>query len=376
MLKVDSGMLKVDSGGEGYHGNWARICDTCQAAASTLYCHTDSAFLCSACDERIHASNSLAFPHERVWICTACENAPAAVTCKADAASLCHSCDVEIHSANPLAHRHNRVPITSLPIVEFPTLTTCLDGLQDPMLEMGNEILGRETNEEIDEGEADSWLLLDPDENENLTSSGFKPGEAVDDQYLGIVEYNSTCTNHDRQQGDYNQQQTYSVYEGDNVSDSIVPVQSAEEQSQVLQHNIQINGEYEASKAVISSTPSSTQCATLSILNASILPKPTINNISNSYTKFPKVTAEISQNSSLLMPLQITSTNREAKVLKYREKRKARKFEKKIRYASRKAYAETRPRVKGRFARRTDIELEEDQMFLIEEYSYGIVPSY
>jgi hypothetical protein len=39
--------------------------------------------------------------------------------------------------------------------------------------------------------------------------------------------------------------------------------------------------------------------------------------------------------------------------MRYREKRKSRRFEKTIRYASRKAYAETRPRIKGRFAKRT-----------------------
>ena len=46
-----------------------------------------------------------------------------------------------------------------------------------------------------------------------------------------------------------------------------------------------------------------------------------------------------------------TSMQREAKVMmKYKEKRR-RCYEKQIRYASRKAYAEKRPRVKGRFAK-------------------------
>jgi hypothetical protein len=40
---------------------------------------------------------------------------------------------------------------------------------------------------------------------------------------------------------------------------------------------------------------------------------------------------------------------------RYREKRKRRKFEKTIRYASRKAYAEVRPRIKGRFATREEV---------------------
>lgn len=45
--------------------------------------------------------------------------------------------------------------------------------------------------------------------------------------------------------------------------------------------------------------------------------------------------------------------DRKARVLRYREKRQNRKFQKTIRYASRKAYAETRPRIKGRFAKRS-----------------------
>jgi hypothetical protein len=51
--------------------------------------------------------------------------------------------------------------------------------------------------------------------------------------------------------------------------------------------------------------------------------------------------------------------------MRYREKRKSRRFEKTIRYASRKAYAETRPRVKGRFAKRTggDAMEEHEEMY-------------
>ncbi|KAF7009837.1 hypothetical protein CFC21_024330 [Triticum aestivum] len=52
-------------------------------------------------------------------------------------------------------------------------------------------------------------------------------------------------------------------------------------------------------------------------------------------------------------PVVSRGREREARLMRYREKRKSRRFEKTIRYASRKAYAETRPRVKGRFAKRT-----------------------
>ncbi|MEW5301397.1 MAG: hypothetical protein WDW38_009612 [Sanguina aurantia] len=46
------------------------------------------------------------------------------------------------------------------------------------------------------------------------------------------------------------------------------------------------------------------------------------------------------------------AANRSQCLLRYREKRRSRKFEKTVRYASRKAYAEVRPRVKGRFAKK------------------------
>ncbi|CAM0871265.1 unnamed protein product [Alopecurus aequalis] len=42
---------------------------------------------------------------------------------------------------------------------------------------------------------------------------------------------------------------------------------------------------------------------------------------------------------------------RQAKVMRYREKRKRRQYENQIRYESRQAYAQLRPRVKGRFAK-------------------------
>ncbi|KAE8682540.1 Zinc finger protein CONSTANS-LIKE 3 [Hibiscus syriacus] len=90
----------------------SKLCDYCKSATATLFCRVDSAFLCSNCDSKIHATNKLASRHARVWLCEVCEQAPAHFTCKADAAALCVTCDHDIHSANPLARRHERVPIT------------------------------------------------------------------------------------------------------------------------------------------------------------------------------------------------------------------------------------------------------------------------
>lgn len=47
---------------------------------------------------------------------------------------------------------------------------------------------------------------------------------------------------------------------------------------------------------------------------------------------------------------------RKVRVDRYIEKRKTRSYENRIRYASRKAYAESRPRIKGRFAKREEVD--------------------
>jgi hypothetical protein len=87
-------------------------------------------------------------------------------------------------------------------------------------------------------------------------------------------------------------------------------------------------------------------------------------------------------------PVPLMGESREARLMRYREKRKNRRFEKTIRYASRKAYAETRPRIKGRFAKRadhdTDVDADDAEVeaavpssaSYVLDFSYGVVPSF
>ena len=239
-------MSKVDSIGDGYTCNWPCTCDACHAAACTLYCHTDSAYLCIGCDQCIHAAIPPALPDHRVWICTECEKAPADFTCKADAASLCINCDFEIHSANPIACCHNRVPVSPLTgLVYAASSNTYHCELPAPMFDVGNEIVA-------DEAEADYFLLLDLDSTEDQPNSEFMYSGAVD-EYLEPVEYDSSTKF--QYQDEYQQQQPYGTNQGENISDIILPVQSVD--ARKIRHNISFTGEFEASKAAFINTPSS-----------------------------------------------------------------------------------------------------------------------
>lgn len=114
-------------------------------------------------------------------------------------------------------------------------------------------------------------------------------------------------------------------------------------------------------------------------MDVGVVPESTMRDVSIGHSRPPKGTIDLFSGPPIQMPSHLPPMDREARVLRYREKKKTRKFEKTIRYASRKAYAETRPRIKGRFAKRTDVEAEVDQMFstsLMTEVGYGIVPSF
>lgn len=152
----------------GFAGGWsvaAKPCDSCKSAASAVFCRPDSAFLCLACDSKIHCANKLASRHERVWICEVCEQAPAAVTCKADAAALCVTCDADIHSANPLARRHERVPVEPfLDSADSIVKSSALGFLSSN--DAGSDDTGGACRH--DEVEAASWILPNPNFSSKL----------------------------------------------------------------------------------------------------------------------------------------------------------------------------------------------------------------
>ncbi|PKU65540.1 B-box zinc finger protein 32-like [Dendrobium catenatum] len=72
-----------------------RECELCKGEAS-VYCEADAAFLCSACDERVHGANFLAGRHVRAVACAGCRSFAAGTISGAGFApiySLCRACE-------------------------------------------------------------------------------------------------------------------------------------------------------------------------------------------------------------------------------------------------------------------------------------------
>ncbi|KAJ4911149.1 Zinc finger protein CONSTANS-LIKE 5 [Raphanus sativus] len=331
-------------------GGWgaaARSCDACKSASAAVFCRVDSAFLCIPCDTSIHTFTQR---HERVYLCEVCEQAPASVTCKADAASLCVACDSDIHSANPLASRHERVPVEPF-----------FDSAAAKISPSTFGVLGSSTTVDLTAvpvvGSADElglcpWLLPN-DFNEPAkieTGTEMKSSEFMFSDFDRLIDFE---------------------YPNTFGADSLVPVQTKTEPLPLTNNEHCFDIDFCRSKLSTFTYP--TQSISHSVSTSSL-----------EYGVVPDGTTSVPFNRSTITTSTATtgdqpsSMDREARVLRYREKRKNRKFEKTIRYASRKAYAESRPRIKGRFAKRT--EAENDDVFFSQVYAsaghYGVVPTF
>lgn len=362
----------------------SKLCDSCKSATATLFCRADAAFLCVTCDSNVHAANKLASRHARVLVCEVCEQAPAHVTCKADAAALCVTCDRDIHSANPLARRHERVPVTPLyDSVDSAKSAGTVNFLKDRYLD------GDGTEASTEEEEAASWLLPNP---KAIDSPDLNSGQYVFQDMVPYLDLDYGPLDPKLEAQEQNSSGT----------DGVVPVHNKSTQppnmvsepcyemdfsgskhfyggynAHCLSHSVRTRFENLVCAQKIKEKKITKSCffvwgfqVSSSSLDVGVVPdgNNVTTDISNGYAN-----KHMNSNGpdSARQAAQISSADREARVLRYREKRKNRKFEKTIRYASRKAYAETRPRIKGRFAKRTEVELEADRIS-----GYGVVPTF
>ncbi|XP_021755366.1 zinc finger protein CONSTANS-LIKE 5-like [Chenopodium quinoa] len=361
-------------------------CDNCNVANSLLYCNTDSAFLCGPCDAKIHPPTR--YPrHERIWVCEVCDSQPAVVFCKADGANLCSSCDHDIHSANPLARRHERVaviPFLDSPIdaVAAPSSAFLVpDNLDATVIPSRDIIVGNSndntavTNDSSSD-DADAWLIPNPNNSFLYSESD-------------ILNYNFSCSKFQFQP--QNDAKPQIIVDDDTrnyaFADSVVPSQSQGNNNNFAINNNSIN--------YVNSDSLFDNCFNIDFTQPNKHHKKNHNNDSQllspsfNYSVSSSDIGVVPDGSATSMSSEVSygfakSTaadggplmDREARVLRYREKRKNRKFEKTIRYASRKAYAETRPRVKGRFTKRNDTNETSGIDFAVDNGGYGVVPAF
>ncbi|EOA38249.1 hypothetical protein CARUB_v10009731mg [Capsella rubella] len=308
-----------------------RACDLCPDKHAVWYCASDDAFLCYVCDESVHSANHVATKHKRV-----CLRTPSDV--------------LGGTTSNPVWHsgfrRKARTPRSRY---EKKTQEKKEDERrrEDPRVpEIGGEAMFfiPEPNDDEDdmtslvpefEGFTEMGFFLTNHNGTQETTKQFNFEDEIDAmEDLYYIEEAATKTN--GAEACPGQSLISCKKDYDNVITISAKTEVIEDyENNTRQRNMLLRLNYENVIAAWDKQESPRE-ATRN--------QNEFNNTSNFQLVPPGIIEE----------KRVTSrSEREARVWRYRDKKKNRLFEKKIRYEVRKVNADKRPRMKGRFVRRS-----------------------
>ncbi|KAJ3693380.1 hypothetical protein LUZ60_008860 [Juncus effusus] len=242
-------------------------------------------------------------------VCELCEQERASVVCSADAVMLCETCDADIHPVNTRLSHHVRIPL-SFSLNHHTTESDC-------------PLPGRGDSNGMDEMEIATCFMQNPRASP-ASNPRFNPSPSPNP----------------------NPNRNFIIYEGHG---ELVPeLLSAD--CMFFHMDEYLDMEYIDSMDQVHMDLSIRDPSEATIAADA-------NNAEgcNGAKTMMKLSSQGMTSSSQMM------TDREVRVLRYKEKKKNRKFEKKIRYTSRKVYADTRPRIKGRFVKIIGAETEREE---------------
>ncbi|KAL2495516.1 Zinc finger protein CONSTANS-LIKE 10 [Forsythia ovata] len=377
-----------------------QLCDFCGEQRSMVYCRSDAACLCLSCDRNVHSANALSRHHSRTLVCEQCNSQPAAVRFIEEEISLCENCNWSSHVAPASAADHKQQSINcysgcpsaaqlysiwsffsadysscnpeigstslekkdqnltyhSLP----PMKCSIAEAAMDPVASDVDKISGSRFLNSLNEKACSSRTKhLEPFDEDDLCKD-----LNISDIDLGLND----CEELFGESLDDPQQ----FFENGGIENlfEIGSVHSSEINTECVYAVKDSSSSQNKIKEMICSNPISADRVTSCKTDPNtFLPRKAL---STPLLSFSGLTGESSTGnhqecgmSSMLIigeppwhfpcpKSQETSSSRDCAVLRYREKKKSRKFNKRIRYASRKVMADVRKRVKGRFVKAGD----------------------
>uniref|UniRef100_A0A0D9WPH9 CCT domain-containing protein n=1 Tax=Leersia perrieri TaxID=77586 RepID=A0A0D9WPH9_9ORYZ len=389
------------------------LCNFCGEQRSMIYCRSDAASLCLSCDRNVHSANALSRRHTRTLLCDKCVSQPAMVRCLVENASLCQNCDWNGHSAGSSAAGHKRQTINCYSgcpssselskiwsfVSDIPSVApepNCEQGIS--MMSICDSGVSNQDNAAGDSSLLDiasATLMSDLDTAGKLKSLIGSSSEVgvnllplATDQMVGSVDSTTAKVPYTADEDMFSKD---SIYEDFCVDDVDLSFENYEElfgtshiQTEQLFDDAGIDSYFESKEmpAGNSDEPKLMQPLTSNAVSAdsgmsipgdkgdSSLCIPVRQARSSISLSFSGLTGESSagdfqdcgvSTSVLLMGEppwhppgsegSFAGATRDDAITRYKEKKKRRKFDKKIRYASRKARADVRKRVKGRFVK-------------------------
>ncbi|XP_050264957.1 zinc finger protein CONSTANS-LIKE 13 isoform X2 [Quercus robur] len=359
-----------------------RLCDYCSETTALLYCRADSAKLCFLCDREVHSTNQLFSKHTRSRLCDSCDSSPASIFCSTECSVLCQNCDWERHSLS-LSQVHNRRPLEGftgcpsvhelLGIVGFEETghkalflkdestggDDGFDGLSDflvwdtPCAVSLDDLISSTSSEHDFQA-----MEVPPLPKNRNAACGLYKDEIINQlRELVKLEPNLNCENVDAEPltgfqpllSEQNVQQEDMVTGfADNAEPFVFPrfeasaFQCCTGGSEAANHFFLPNSStrsYLEESHVVTDKHSDISC---SVTHA--------NDGSEGHSRYP-IKSETSSAFQRIASHELNSQERDSALSRYKEKKKTRRYEKHIRYESRKVRAESRIRIKGRFAK-------------------------
>ncbi|XP_040382073.1 zinc finger protein CONSTANS-LIKE 13-like isoform X2 [Oryza brachyantha] len=360
-------------------------CDFCGGLPAVVYCRADSARLCLPCDRHVHGANTVSTRHGRAPLCSACRAAPAATRRRGGAAArgllLCSNCDFDGLRGDAGAGeppRHDRAAVegyTGCPsIAELAAILGVLgdygdklagDGgwrsaWEEPQVLSLDDIIvpttschgfqplltpsSPETRSSPD-GELDGEVLRQLGELAKLeeaaatAQAAFVGAEAAGDQLPSWASPEFTSGH-----GDFGTEAT-----SHEAPSTTLP--SCEHETWIpTDHTDPTDAnKMEISCEEVALSSSAEPCLSSFVEVSEILPSLSCSSNGSHDPATPAPTTQA------LLPKKgvydIAYPDRGMVISRYKEKRKNRRFDKQIRYESRKARADGRLRIKGRFAK-------------------------
>ncbi|KZV45582.1 zinc finger protein CONSTANS-LIKE 13-like [Dorcoceras hygrometricum] len=355
-----------------------RLCDFCNESKALLYCRADSAKLCLNCDREVHSTNQLFSKHSRCLLCDSCDSSPASIFCCSESVVLCQNCDWETHKE--VRSIHDRRLLEGFN--GCPTVSELLNFLGFDDLEKKSLVLG-------DGGNDDGWSDLLVWETPSIVSiddlivSNDSSDSGRSFQAMGVPPLpknrNVTC-------GKYKEEilcqlremaKTEPNYSSclEYVDSHVEFIRQAPEKFQLMDnYNSPCMDNNTAPTVVPSYETSAHERCDSGVIRDQVFHTPVLNNLIEINHLVPDKDSDCGDNlgsasSCLEMQSQVladpkviqvisaggmrelNTQERDSAISRYKEKRKTRRYDKQIRYESRKVRAEGRTRVKGRFAK-------------------------
>ncbi|XP_076915869.1 zinc finger protein CONSTANS-LIKE 13-like [Bidens hawaiensis] len=338
-----------------------RDCAFCNQSTAILYCRADNAKLCLSCDRQVHSTNPLFTKHTRSLLCDGCDSSPATIFCSTDNLVHCQNCDWEAHN-NDYSKSHDRRPVDGY--------TGC-PSVNDLLSVFGFEDLGKIGGEGSESGYGFSdcfvWetpvfvrlddLIVDSGSDHNYQAMGVPPlpknrnaafGTYKDELLNQLRELAKSEPNVDDNQDiikpltEFLPAQNFQL-EDEHKPEENVNISFEKNTFQWCPDNSDTTGRELFGDQLVGNNNSEANC---------IVPDGNFRNINVGHQG--ESHNNIVENTQVIHGVgvrDINSQERETAITRYKEKKKSRRYDKHIRYESRKVRAESRTRIRGRFAK-------------------------